>query len=165
MLDSDSTPKHNKSKTRPTLRATPRQQDALNTKRNGSTPPRLAKPAPAPPTPQPRLTRAQQEAEHAHRFLSTRWPLAFRAPAVPLKIGIANDVLAATPGVSTLKVRRLLSVYCGSVAYLSALIEDVPRVDLLGRDHGVVDAPGAADAVQRLAALRSERLIGNAAAC
>jgi ProP effector len=69
----------------------------------------------------------------------------------PLKVGIFNDILAATKGaVTSGELHDALRRYCASYGYLKACREGAARVDLNGAPIGVVTAAEAAHAANKI---------------
>src|SRR3954452_5814383 len=97
--------------------------------------------------------------DKALHVLIERWPCCFFAHPRnrrPLKIGIADDILAA--GVFTKDDLTLtLRVYTGHVRYLEACVAGVSRIGLDGKPAGDVNAGAAAHARIRAEAARKRR--------
>jgi ProP effector len=69
----------------------------------------------------------------------------------PLKIGIAEDVLAAMPGVSQTDLNIALKAYTNTPAYYRAMmVQGAERIDLNGKPVGAVKAPHAGFAKHKL---------------
>jgi ProP effector len=72
-----------------------------------------------------------------------RFPAAF-APVRPLKIGIHHDIIERL-GLSKTEVKQALSKHCNTRQYIRAgCVAGAARVDLDGKDAGVVTAEEAA---------------------
>jgi hypothetical protein len=71
--------------------------------------------------------------------LREKWPVVFSEDRpVPLKIKIADDIIAEFPRVNTRVVKMALGFHCRAERYLKALIERLPRVDLNFKSVGRV---------------------------
>jgi ProP effector len=84
--------------------------------------------------------------------LAQRWPRCFAVAEcrrLPLKIGIAADIVAA--GFAIADVELALRFYTGSSGYKKALTAGAPRIDLDGNAVGSVSAKAAAHAESVLA--------------
>jgi sRNA-binding protein len=92
--------------------------------------------------------------------LAERFPSTFTAekslPHRPLKVGIAEDLVAAGIICKT-TLGRILRSYCQRPLYLVALTEGSPRYGLDGSQVGMVSADEAASARDRLAAMDANR--------
>jgi len=82
--------------------------------------------------------------------LAERFPAAFAIYArrrKPLKIGVFDDLLAATAGsIPPAELKDALRAYCRSYGYFRACREGIARVDLAGQPAGAVTAAEAARA-------------------
>lgn len=160
---------------RPTLRANPRQRDALV--KRGIEPPPAPAPEP-PPAPRPSKQRhdaawqavldertAERRAQIMQRRqimnralkmrakLTKRFPNCFAdfcKPKRPLKVGITADVIAAAPDLDCNEVSNAITDYCSGKSYRAAMIEGVARIDLDGNAAGVVTKREAGHAVRKL---------------
>jgi sRNA-binding protein len=72
----------------------------------------------------------------------------------PLKVGIAHDLAGA---VSLPELKIALNMYCGNLAYLSALRVGAPRLDLQGKEVGIVDREDEQRATARLRGVKTAR--------
>ena len=86
--------------------------------------------------------------------LATRYPRAFALekyrPHRPLKVGVADDILACCPDLNRRRLGAALAVYTRRVMYLRGLVAGVARVDLDGNMCGEVSAGDAKHAAARL---------------
>jgi len=94
--------------------------------------------------------RRAREAFAAISLLVETFPAAFvRINRKPLKLGIAEDMLARGVAPETIKVG--LRSYCRGVGYLSAMKAGAARIDLDGNPAGVVTAEDAEYAARKRA--------------
>ena len=83
----------------------------------------------------------------------------------PLKLGIHLDIQAALDSAITpTELHRALGFYCSNAAYLGALRNGAPRIDLNGEPAGVVRADEEAHARETLAKIRAKQKARAAAA-
>lgn len=110
--------------------------------------------------------RKRELARAALAALAAAFPAVFDLNGArrPLKVGIRLDVAAAWPTSSTTAIRRALSYYCGSRAYLRTLVTGAARIDLAGQAVGVVTSSEAADARERITELQAQAATRQAAA-
>lgn len=99
---------------------------------------------------------------HAARaILHARFPAVFTARGaapVPLKIGIADDLLAVPDlGITPDQVRYTLHLWTGRRVYQELLLEGASRHDLDGNPAGTVTAAHAGHAAAVLAGTRKHR--------
>lgn len=91
-------------------------------------------------------------------LLAEKWPACFHLfekHRLPLKIGIDQDIAAATPDTFTPdELTAALRFYCGNLHYLRACREGVARVGLDGEPAGTVTAADAAYAARIIARRR-----------
>lgn len=84
------------------------------------------------------------------RILAERFPKAFMptgAVKIPLKVGVKEDILAASPDLTRGQVTKALRDYCRGEKYLRAMVVGARRIGLDGADAGFVssdEARGAA---------------------
>jgi ProP effector len=86
-------------------------------------------------------------------YLLRRFPNAFmpfKAPKIPLKLGIRKDIRLAEPTIGWNQLQLALEDYCNGRTYLRALVPGAPRIDLLGDVVGVVTAEEARRAAYQL---------------
>jgi ProP effector len=98
--------------------------------------------------------------------LAERFPACFvsaKRRRRPLKIGIANDLLAALPDVAASDIGFALMIYTSNPDYLNATREGAPRVDLGGEITGYVTAEEAAHAKKRWGQLSAQKRAKTAA--
>jgi ProP effector len=99
--------------------------------------------------------------------LATRYPRAFALekyrPHRPLKVGVADDILACCPDVNRRRLGAALAVYTRRVMYLRGLVAGAARVDLDGNVCGEVSA-GEAECAAAILASREARRIAAAEA-
>jgi ProP effector len=88
--------------------------------------------------------------------LAAAYPKAFAAPPVPLKVGIARDVLAVHPDIEPRVLAHVMRRWCNRPSYLKALVKGGPRADLAGLPAGEVSAEHRADAGERLKAAKEK---------
>jgi ProP effector len=74
-------------------------------------------------------------------------------PKVPLKLGIAKDIIARCPDLEQHAIHLMLQRYMGGPKYLTCLIEGAPRHNLDGLTAGWVEAGAARRAAIGLARL------------
>ncbi len=92
-----------------------------------------------------------RRASEMRKILAERFPKCFREPPLPLKIGIFEAVLEAAPELSHRDVLNAIAGYAGEIEYLQVHIEGAARIDLNGKQDGVVTASEQRYAQQRLA--------------
>lgn len=91
-------------------------------------------------------------------FLIEKFPACFKKDlkeVKPLKLGILNDVVEALKGDATYSktaIRHGIQLYTKSWAYLAACKENVPRLDLEGKEVESVQAEHAKYAAEKLEA-------------
>jgi ProP effector len=96
---------------------------------------------------------SKRRTRETRRLLAAAFPncfCGFGAPKKPLKLGIANDVMARLPEIGFFRLSMALTDYCGGPMYLKQIIEGADRVDLDGQPAGTVDAEQAKHAASRL---------------
>ena len=93
--------------------------------------------------------------------LATRYPRAFALekyrPHRPLKVGVADDILACCPDLNRRRLGAALAVYTRRVMYLRGLVAGAARVDLDGNPAGEVTARDAEYAAAKLARILASR--------
>ena len=82
----------------------------------------------------------------------------------PLKLGIAEDIIAEHPELKPGAVRRFLAIYCNKQRYLTAIAAGRPRVGLDGVEVGPVTEANIGYANRVLAQREVERAARDAAA-
>ena len=101
----------------------------------------------------------RQAARSALVQLCQRWPKCFdlKNPR-PLKLGIAHD-LTRELGEAALRqeLKSALNVYCGNVSYLSKLRAGTSRIDLHGKEVGLVSHEDEQRAAARLKGLKTAK--------
>jgi sRNA-binding protein len=109
------------------------------------------------------LARSRAIAEEVRALLVERWPYLFAAkdsagPRLPLKIGIAEDLIAALPDVKPAHIKIALRRYTTRRKYLETIQPGFWRHGLVkGEPAGEVTKKEAEHAQGRLAALKRER--------
>jgi ProP effector len=88
--------------------------------------------------------------------LMAAYPKAFAAPPVPLKVGIARDILSAHPDIEPRLLAHVLRRWCGRPSYFKALMRAPERVDLAGEPAGEVSAEHKVHAAERLKAAKEK---------
>jgi ProP effector len=143
--------------TRPPLRASARQREALA--KRGIIPIQEPEPVASPPSPAPRSSPAAQRKAIQRRALKTCRKLAKRFPQCfsdtgqakqPLKVGITADVIAAAPDIHPNDIANAISDYCAGQSYHAAMTEGAHRIDINGDVAGTVNRRAAAYAVWML---------------
>jgi sRNA-binding protein len=101
-------------------------------------------------------------------ILAAEFPQAFVVeqyePHRPLKIGIDIDLAERYPALSRVERGAFLRFYTSRIGYLTASVENTPRIDLDGNAVGTVTASEDEHAASRLAAVLKSREAKNAAA-
>jgi sRNA-binding protein len=102
----------------------------------------------------------RQLARKTRHLLAVRFPKAIiprnsNRQKVPLKLGIAKDILARSPELDPDAIDLMLARYIGGPKYQAALIEGAPRRDLDGLIAGHVTVQAARRAAIGLAGLRA----------
>jgi len=75
------------------------------------------------------------------------------APKKPLAIGIGERLAFALPEIGYMRLTHALNDYTGGATYLRACVEGAARIDIDGKEAGVVTAAQAAYAAHRIAAM------------
>lgn len=102
----------------------------------------------------------KRQTDHATlAVLCERWPKCFDLKnRRPLKIGIAHDlVLELGDAVSRPELKGALNLYCGDLGYLSTLKAGTSRLDLHGKEVGIVNREDEVRAAARLKGAKSAR--------
>lgn len=81
-------------------------------------------------------------------------PACFGKLERPLKVGIAQDIMARQPDLDVHAIRVALAAYCSKASYLAVIVEGAVRFDLDGNATGTVDAGQAGYARKQLAKKR-----------
>lgn len=105
-----------------------------------------------------KIKRIREENLRTRELLCAAFPNAFSekgAAKRPLKIGIFKDIRAVGWGISYNRLRNALRDYCSGPLYLKAMQAGEPRIDLDGRDAGIVSEDHAAHAAKTLAAINA----------
>jgi ProP effector len=92
-------------------------------------------------------------------MLCQRWPKCFDLNnRRPLKIGIAHDLVRELgDAVSQSELQGALNLYCGHLVYLSTLTAGTSRLDLQGKEVGVVSREDELRAAARLKAVKTAK--------
>lgn len=94
----------------------------------------------------------EETAAHVQSFLSSKtarsksvfrvmteiWEEIFN-PALPLKLGISEDIIRDLPYINPEDIHRALSLHCSTSRYRSGLVDGHPRYGLDGGVHGSVE--------------------------
>ena len=110
---------------------------------------RPEKVAPPPANLEPEALASAMQARLAELF-----PACFGKPERPLKVGIAQDIMARQPDLDVHAIRVALAAYCSKASYLAVIVEGAVRIDLDGNAAGTVDAGQAGYARKQLAKKR-----------
>ena|ERR1700683_4114808 len=92
--------------------------------------------------------------------LAERFPACFQVferRRRPLKIGIHEDITAATPDLDPRHVRLALAAYARNPWYLRAIVTGASRVGLDGGAAGIITADQATHAAEKLADLNRQK--------
>lgn len=80
----------------------------------------------------------------AREVFAEKFPAAFMRKGerkkIPLRIGIADDLMAALPDMSRELIKRAVGDYCAGPKYARAMAAGAQRVDLYGQPAGEVTA-------------------------
>ena len=100
--------------------------------------------------------------------LAERFPQTFvlekYQPHRPLKVGIAADIKARCPDLTSRERGRALAAYTNRIMYLRGLVEGAARIDLDGNPAGEVTARDAEYAAAKLAGILASREVRRTAA-
>jgi ProP effector len=101
----------------------------------------------------------RQAARATVAMLCQRWPKCFDLKnRRPLKIGIAHDLVRELgDAVSRPELKGALNMYCGHLVYLSTLRAGTSRLDLQGKEVGIVSRDDELRAAARLKAAKTAR--------
>lgn len=90
-------------------------------------------------------------------LLAERFPFAIKGHAClkqPLKIGIADDLIAAFPDLKPYAITNALRDYTHGPSYLVSMVAGAARIDLNGIPSGTVSASDAEHAIRMLLTYR-----------
>jgi ProP effector len=114
------------------------------------------------------MTIAKEDLQAALAYLAERFPQTFvlerHQPHRPLKVGIADDLVARCPELDRSKLGIVLGTYVRRIMYRKAMVAGAARVDLDGNACGEVSARDAEHATESLAEILASRQAKQAAA-
>ncbi|MGX9432002.1 MULTISPECIES: ProQ/FINO family protein [Bradyrhizobium] len=104
------------------------------------------------------MTIAKEDLQAALAYLAERFPQTFvlerHQPHRPLKVGIADDLVARCPELDRSKLGIVLGTYARRVMYRKGMVAGAARIDLDGNACG--EASGGAGASGRNASSRKD---------